>query len=250
MQEITKYYIQGLCLISLSSQALYGASLSLSLDRTTTSTELNSTDISVVGGSATYQLDSIASSPSAVVPIGDGTVEDYAFYNASDAYAEGSANIISGYTSSSSPSVGNHSSLNLTTATSTFTSDTGATAASVTGSIDLSSFTSGTVYIFFGSFGNQTVTLDASLSGTGLMDITQSTGVVTGAANGSRDRYAVAVDFVADSGYDTLSYSYSHNDSDGSRSRFYGVAVDAIPEPSSTSLFGLGALAMVLRRRR
>ncbi|MFD2277137.1 PEP-CTERM sorting domain-containing protein [Rubritalea spongiae] len=131
-----------------------------------------------------------------------------------------------------------------------FSSQTDAVARIVTGDINVSSFTSGSVYFFFGTFADA-ARVTATLSGSGGPDI-----VVAGddVISGSQTGYAMTqFDFDTSGGYDTLSFTYLNDDNDaspGSRARISGLVITAVPEPSSSALLGLGLTSLLLRRRR
>ncbi len=99
--------------------------------------------------------------------------------------------------------------------------NTFARAAEVTGTIDISSLTVGTVYIPHGTFiNNWTVTL--TMSGPGQDDIVV-TDTQGGNGPGTNLGWISEFNFVDAAAYDTITYNYTNADRDGSRARFMGV---------------------------
>lgn len=128
--------------------------------------------------------------------------------------------------------------------------NTFARAAEVDGTIDISGLASGQIYIPHGTFINQW-TLTLTMTGLGQTDIVA---LDTQAINGPGTNLGWITDFTFtnEGQYDTIAYNYTNADRDGSRARFQGVLLDgvAIPEPSTSLLFGLAGLGLFLRRRR
>ena len=118
----------------------------------------------------------------------------------------------------------------------------------VSGSFDISSFTSGTVYVMAGGYQNPFQT-GITMSGVGQADLSELSGSIV--PPNSRNMYVTAFTFDnADQLFDSIQFDYTG--SAANRARFMGVVVDgvAVPEPSTTALIGLGGLALILRRRR
>lgn len=200
---------------------------------------------------------------------GDGTVLDYAFYDDSGAYptlgsyTTGAATLIGATTGTNNPStLGNGSNIDWAniwttndplgfTSTANFDGNSVPTGVrtSVTGSVDVSGLSSGTVYLIYGTF-DGTNTLTASLSGSGVPNVQASDTSTVGSNNRA---FITSFAFTTDNGdYDTLTYSYTDEDADGSRARFIGIVVDGItiPEPSSSALLASLAIGLMFNRRR
>ncbi len=109
------------------------------------------------------------------------------------------------------------------------------------GTIDISTLTAGTVYLFYGA-NNQTTSFDLSMTGPSLSPVTLNAfGSVAATQN---DFFVVSFDFTNEDGYETLTFSQN-----GSNLRYFGAVVTVIPEPSSALLGGLSLLALLRRRR-
>lgn len=117
------------------------------------------------------------------------------------------------------------------------------------GTIDISGFSSGTIYLLAGAFGND-LPVNLSMTGTSQTTLTADNGALTTAGN--RNMYVFAYDFDNTGGlYDEISYSILNTGTNqGNRARFMGAIVNAtaIPEPSAALLGGLGLLALLRRR--
>lgn len=253
---------------TLLANSVFAASLAetTTLVRSGSGTPTNAWDISVFDGSAAFAYDDGLGTTFATTTIGDGTVEDYAFYNSSgsfSAYAEGAANLIGTATVDESlDATGDARASSLsdvelfTTSaiggTATFTSATSSRVGNATATIDLTGYSSGTLYVFFGTFSNA-ATVTSTLSGVGQVDIVADTGGLT--EGSSNAFYVTEFAFETDGVYDSLTFTYNNTDADGSRARFAGVALDAVvavPEPSSFALiagFICIALKGIQRRR-
>lgn len=203
---------------------------------------------------------------------GDGTVEAYAFFTNDgglvspvaplNRYAELEASIIS------TPTL-----TNTTTTGSTFgnanvftTNDPGIGFAGTpnfavgeptisggrvsNGTIDISGYSSGTVYILAGAYQN-TLPVLLSMTGAGQTTLNADNGTLSTAT--TRNMYVFAYDFDNSDGlYDEISYSMLNTGSNsGNRARYMGAVVDAVavPEPAS-ALLALGGLAALLALRR
>lgn len=226
--------------------------------------------IDLTAGSATAGGTSVTT-----FTLGDGTVSEYLFVNASgenDSTA-GSLNVYASAGSSiSTPTYpaltlgGNKSNVALTLpdGTTVFTSNTGANASDASGTIQTSGYNSGTVYFIFGTsadyaqvaFGGQLsgfLGTSDSVSDPDHADISEFdfTGTTVG-ANGTAIA-AFTFDNVTDDFADTLlDYRAINTDLDGSRARFYGVVIDAVavPEPSTLGLVALCSGGVLFIRRR
>ncbi|WP_146209256.1 hypothetical protein [Coraliomargarita sinensis] len=99
----------------------------------------------------------------------------------------------------------------------------------VTGTIDISRFTSGTVYVLCGGF-EDPFQVDLSMSGSGQSDLDAGSASID--PDPTRNMYVLAFSFDnADGSYETISYAYTGSSS--GRARFMGVVVDAerVPGP-------------------
>ena len=141
------------------------------------------------------------------------------------------------------------------------------------GTIDISGFSSGSVYLVYGQFINESL-VTGSISGPGATTVTQD-GTLT--ARGDTGVFLTEFSFTNDGTFDTFSYNYFNSDalgagntlliqgqpvadsaeleniSDSSRARFVGVFVDgvtAVPEPSSAMLLLSTFSLLALGRRR
>ena len=140
------------------------------------------------------------------------------------------------------------------------------------GTIDISGFSSGTVYLIYGQFVNESL-VTGSISGPGATTVTQD-GTLT--ARGDTGVFLTEFNFTNDGTFDTFSYNYFNSDAlgagntlsiqgqpvadsgefenigDSSRARFVGVLIDgvAVPEPSSAMLLLSACSVFALRRRK
>ncbi|MGJ8643785.1 MAG: PEP-CTERM sorting domain-containing protein [Luteolibacter sp.] len=208
------------------------------------------------------------------ITLGDGTVEEYLFFNAdgvSDTNA-GSMNVYaSSGTSISNPTFpagslsGNKSNVALTLpdGSTMFTTNTGGNGSDLSGTIQTSGYSSGTVYFIFGTSADYAqVDFDGVASGfigsedSGDAFVTTGTAFdFSGTSLGSNGTAIAAFTFDndADSFADTLlDYRVINTDYDGSRAKVYGFVLDgvAVPEPSSSALVCLGLSMAALKRRR
>ncbi len=241
-------------------------------------------DISVFPGQASYndrgQGGVEPGAPSFLNILGDGTVLDYNFVgnagtgSALTTYAMGAEGRIptptapaanvhgSGenwanvWTTSDPMTSGNeftttkdHNPTGVAGAANTF-----ARAAEVDGTIDISGLESGVIYFPHGTFVNQW-TLSVVMTGPGQPDLMAFDSQDT---NGINRNFGWITDFVFENPgglYTEISYNYTHQDRDGSRSRFMGVILDgtplaAVPEPATATLALLGIAGLAMRRRR
>lgn len=208
---------------------------------------------------------------------GDGTLLDYALYNAdnnSAGYAAGSASLIGDATWT----YARGNALNIVDAWETSDPDTGGgpftttpdfsgtgdvdktlLAASFGGSrVDVSGLSQGTLWVVHGTYldANQ---VTATLSGPGQIGIvTAGDQVAAGSAIGNNTgMWITAFTFDTDGGaYTDLDWHYANDDLDsspGSRAKFVGVLLDdwVVPEPSTLALLGIaGATLIGVRRSR
>lgn len=94
----------------------------------------------------------------------------------------------------------------------------------ITGTIDISDLSEGSVYLLYGSF-KDSVTVSASLSGTGLP---AQTAQHTEPHGDARIHWWITEFKFSDAQqYDTFTYHYANADEDGSRAHFIGVFLDA-----------------------
>lgn len=113
--------------------------------------------------------------------------------------------------------------------------------------LDISTYTSGTIYMLVGGYDTIFQT-GITMSGTGQTPLTVGSGDIDPPA--TRNMYVVAFGFDNSAGdYDSIEFSY--NGSTSARARYMGVVVDAavVPEPSAALLGGLGTLILLRRRR-
>lgn len=226
-------------------------------------------DISVVAGSAGYAgSDAVGAATSGT--FGDGTVEGYAFFQGGQGvdpgfndgdevlvtYASGGTSITGAMTGSLQNNDG-AADVWVTTAPVGFTTTADYTSNTVAlglvgtwfGSIDISSYSSGTIYFLYGSYRNSVSAQDLDLTMTDTdgpeLDIELLNAGSTDGVN-NWEHYIVEVGFVNDTGYDSIDYLATFPNG-----RITGIVLDgvAIPEPSAALLGGLGLLALLRRRR-
>lgn len=115
----------------------------------------------------------------------------------------------------------------------------------VSGSVDISGLSSGTVWFFYGGY-NSTPTISGTMVDIDgpSADLLVANAHVGDAAN-RQEMYVASFNFVNDAGYDSINYAY------GVGTRWAGIVVTgtAIPEPRALLLSSLGIL-LLLRRRR
>ena len=96
--------------------------------------------------------------------------------------------------------------------------------AEVQGTVDISGFKAGTVYFPHGTFVNAW-NIDVVMSGPGQPDLTANVG--QGNGPGTNFGWITSFHFSNAALYDTLTYTYTNGDLDGSRARFMGVIFDS-----------------------
>jgi len=181
---------------------------------------------------------------------------DYAFYKGTTAFTTSGATLISDLSAAG----GSDSKLNLwETSVLTDPADSAGNVRSKDGAtftVDISGLTSGSIYIFNGSWQARTDWFDVSMTGADQTAVTTwddggSANAVFGFAGAASGQvmHAKQIDFTDAADYDTITFTIQESGSqDG---YFAGVVVTSlIPEPSSTALLGLGGLALILRRRK
>jgi len=191
-------------------------------------------NVSVFPGKAGYDNGTVSG------VFGDGTVVDYRFFNNSGTtfnetgYADGGAGRVSEATATNSnntnggalhwadvwttndPGVGFSNPAN-------FTSETIARSQGVSGTIDISGLGTGTLYFIYGTYYNPN-TLSLTMSGPGQPDVLADH--TEDPPNTVNFGWISSFNFSNAAAYDTITYSYTNTDTDGSRARFMGVIVD------------------------
>ena len=221
------------------------------------------------------------------VVFGDGTLEDFAFFQqpaiddgtqAPTAFATAGTGDITVNTLPANTFQENDTGSNVQIndpAGNSFTANL-VRGSDVSGTIDTSAYDSGTVYVVFGTFQDNAQVALSAAGGTTLVSDFLGDGSDSGEAfstAGTPFDFSAALDSgtatgtaVAEFDFDNLSNGFANSlltyqaintDEDGSRARFYGIAVDGVlsvsvpvPEPSSVALLGLGLLTAACRRRR
>ncbi|MFT5109347.1 MAG: hypothetical protein ACI9UA_004994, partial [Pseudoalteromonas tetraodonis] len=229
-----------LLMTTLSMMVITAPAADLTLgSRVQVSTNNVDFNISVFPGKAGYEGDD--ETPVTSGTFGDGTILDYRFFSSSGAvissYADGGAGLVGMATSPSGningsgeswsdlwttndPGTGfNNPPANFPTSVTTFVRS-----ANITGTVDISGLTSGTLYFPHGTFVNQW-NLALTMSGPGQPDVLANDAQTS---NGASTNFGWITDFsFADAAlYDTISYTYTNQDSDGSRARFMGVILE------------------------
>lgn len=245
-------------------------------------------DISVFPGSAGYAgSDETGAATSGV--FGDGTVEAYSFFTANAgadgdwetgdetivSYASGGTSI-TGRVSAGTAIFGTNNAADIWentdpegfTTSADYTNATGVsgishldfltlrTAPVWSGTIDISSYSSGTIYFLYGSYrGGDGAALDLDLV---MKDADLMLADIQLLDAGSNDQpnnweqYVVEVEFVNDLGYDTIDYelAFAISGRNVPNGRIEGIVLDGvtIPEPAAFTLIGLVGLSLLRRR--
>ncbi|CAA6692442.1 MULTISPECIES: PEP-CTERM sorting domain-containing protein [unclassified Lentimonas] len=254
-----------LSLLATATVAQAAAELVFS-DTTVTQNSDNTTgtyNVSVFDGKAGWSSNQYLGTGFA---FGDGTVEDYALVgNGTTPYAEGSAGLITfdGSSTTGANSFKDWAAVWTSNDPGTdfvggdaanFTTETVSQGFGFTGSIDISGFKSGTIYLFHGTFSaTYTDTLNLSMTGAGQTLLNATTSI----SGNNHSGFITTFTFTDAEDYDQITYQYLNNDtvtSPGSAARFGGLIFDgvAIPEPSSYALLGglLALSAVAMKRRR
>ena len=225
--------VVALCVMGMRASVTHAATL---VDDTTVMLSENGGgfNVSVFPGKAAYDGFGNAG------PIGDGTVVDYRFFNVTGAgfnsvgYASGGGGLVSEATAGYVDGSNNESWADAWTTSdpgtgfsggdaADFTSATMARAQGVSGSVDISDFASGTIYFIYGSFDNPN-TVSLTMRGTAQPDVNASHTEDPPRVNRG---WISSFTFSEADAYDTISYTYTNTDTDGSRARFMGVIIDA-----------------------
>lgn len=242
-----------LVILGFSTANLYSATLTVSSAVTTLGQTAGSTDVdldalTIVGTEGTFSLGS--------------TLGEYVFWdnsqssnivgvNASSGTSIGATTVASGAFNGAAPDHWDTSIDGISSAP-----DYGVRAGDLSGEIDLSAYSSGTITFIYGTFVNDAeITANLSdgtsdLLGTDLSGGVFNTSSFTGTNTGTM---YTSYDFDTSGGFDTFSYSATNADFDGSRARVLGIVMTdlvAVPEPSSTGLLGIAASFLLFRKKR
>jgi len=191
-------------------------------------------NVSVFPGKAGYDNGTVSGI------FGDGTIMDYRFLTADSdslwSWADGGAGIVAPVQSPPAENVAgpinesqNWPDVWITSDPDTdpadFTTDTQAGAQNITGTIDISGLRSGTLYFIYGTYFDS-ITLSLTMSGPG------QAGIEAEYSEDPPDTvnmgWITSFTFSKAGAYDTITYSYTNADTDGSRARFMGVIVDGM----------------------
>jgi hypothetical protein len=203
-------------------------------------------NISVYPGKASYsgswEIDEIVYESAGV--FGDGTVLGYRFFNSDglvmSSYADDGTGIVAPVVSPPEADLdGTESWANVWTTTdpgvgfvttADYTADTLARGSGITGTIDISSLSSGTVYVICGGLKND-LSLTLTMSGAGQTDIQAEYSVNPGSLN---KFWVVPFDFSDAGGYDTITYTFTIGTS--RRGRFVGVIIDNVVSDATVEI--------------
>lgn len=221
----------------------------------------DSPGISVTPGSEGYSTGTNGLAVGGLDGSFNNSILDYTFYtNGVSELATGSASLIGTATST----VGNGANAETLSLWSTTTpngsldnpdSTTWSRPVDITGAVDISGLTEGSLYMFFGARVGTGDTYEVSftLSGSGQTPVSLvETGINSTSQGGTSNNtwFVYRADFADAADYDTLTFFYDkESDNNSARSRFGGVVLTGIPEPSAVLLGGLGFLALLRRRR-
>ena len=197
-------------------------------------------NISVYPGNASYS--NVDGSVTGV--FGDGTVLGYRFFNSDglvlSSYADDGTGIVAPVVSPPEADLdGSESWANVWTTTdpgvdfataADITTDTLARGSNITGTIDISSLSSGTVYVICGGLKND-ISLTLTMSGAGQTDIQAEYSVNPGSLN---KFWVVPFDFSDAGGYDTITYTFTIGTS--RRGRFVGVIIDNVVSDATVEI--------------
>jgi len=250
-----------LMLLVVAIAVIVGASMNpvsaamLTLDETVeVSFDKSEFNISVYPGKASYSGTNMAGDAVTGV-FGDGTVTSYRFFTVNAektaliSYAD-DAGIVAPVVSPPEADLdGSESWANVWTTTdpgvdfataADITENTLARAMNITGTIDISALSSGTVYVIFGGI-KQLVTLTLTMSGTGQTDIQAEYSIQLITTNAGKNHFWVSsFDFADAGGYDTITYNYTI-DGPARRGRFVGVIIDEVVSDANRPFVNAGA---------
>jgi hypothetical protein len=216
------------------------ATLTLTGDPCEVSFNKSEFNISVYPGKASYYAyyeDATLVYKTVTGDFGNGTVLGYRFFNSDgtvlSSYADDGSGIVAPVVSPDAADLdGSESWANVWTTTdpgvdfanpADYTADTLARGRNITGTIDISDLSSGTVYVICGGI-KETVTLTVTMSGAGQTDIQAEYSIVLPSGTGPLAKnyfWVVPFDFSDAGGYDTITYHYTITLA--RRGRFVGV---------------------------
>ena len=189
-------------------------------------------NLSVFPGKAGYDNGTVSG------VFGDGTVVDYRFFTADPdtvwSWIDGGEGRVADITSPPASNVAGavNNSQNWPdvwvtsdpdTEPADFTTDTQAGAQNITGTIDVAGLGTGTLYFMHGTYHDSFV-LALTMSGPGQADIQAE--FADDPPNTVNMGWVTSFSFSTGGVYNTVTYSYTNTDADGSRARFMGVIVD------------------------